>query len=90
MNHLPDAEREVFDLLWYEGLTQVEAANVLGVTERTIKNRWRNAKLETSAVVGRRAWGMIGGCRDSSREIGNYWPAGTTCVSRGEKSPLSS
>src|SRR6266542_1015137 len=45
VNALPEAEREVFDLLWYEGLTQKEAAEVLGVTERTIKNRWRSAKL---------------------------------------------
>lgn len=42
---LPDAEREVFDLLWYEGLGQKEVAHILGVTERTVKNRWRSAKL---------------------------------------------
>jgi RNA polymerase sigma-70 factor (ECF subfamily) len=42
---LPETEREVFDLLWYEGLSQSEAAALLGVTERTIKNRWRSAKL---------------------------------------------
>jgi RNA polymerase sigma-70 factor (ECF subfamily) len=35
VQRLPQAEREVFDLLWYEGLTQAEAAQVLGVTERT-------------------------------------------------------
>jgi RNA polymerase sigma-70 factor (ECF subfamily) len=49
---LPDAERAVFDLLWYEGLTQGEAASVLGVTERTIKNRWRSAKLELQRLLG--------------------------------------
>jgi len=52
VTHLPDTEREVFDLLWYEGLTQVEAAKVLGVTERTIKNRWRSAKLELQRLLG--------------------------------------
>jgi RNA polymerase sigma-70 factor (ECF subfamily) len=36
---LPDEEREVFDLLWYQGLTQAEAAEVLHVTDRTIKRR---------------------------------------------------
>jgi RNA polymerase sigma-70 factor (ECF subfamily) len=49
---LPQAEREVFDLLWYEGLTQAEAAQVLGVTERTIKNRWRSAKLQLQQLLG--------------------------------------
>jgi RNA polymerase sigma-70 factor (ECF subfamily) len=49
---LPEAEREVFDLLWYEGMTQVEAAGVLGVTDRTVKNRWRNAKLELQRLLG--------------------------------------
>lgn len=49
---LPQAEREVFDLLWYEGLTQADAAEILGVTERTVKNRWRNAKLELQRLLG--------------------------------------
>jgi RNA polymerase sigma-70 factor (ECF subfamily) len=49
---LPEPEREVFDLLWYEGLTQGEAASVLGVTERTVKNRWRSAKLELQRLLG--------------------------------------
>jgi RNA polymerase sigma factor (sigma-70 family) len=42
---LPEIEREVFHLLWYEGLNQEEAAAMIGVTSRTIKNRWRNAKI---------------------------------------------
>lgn len=45
VSHLPDTEREVFQLLWYEGMTQEEAAEILGVTSRTVKNRWRSAKL---------------------------------------------
>jgi RNA polymerase sigma factor (sigma-70 family) len=49
---LPGPEREVFDLLWYEGLTQGGAATVLGVTERTVKNRWRSAKLELQRLLG--------------------------------------
>jgi RNA polymerase sigma-70 factor (ECF subfamily) len=42
---LPDEEREVFDFLYYEGLLQPEAAKVLEVSERTIRNRWNRAKL---------------------------------------------
>jgi RNA polymerase sigma factor (sigma-70 family) len=42
---LPDEEREVFNLLWYEGLTQPEAAEVLGVSLKTVKRRWQSARL---------------------------------------------
>jgi RNA polymerase sigma-70 factor (ECF subfamily) len=42
---LPEDEREVFDLLWYQGLTQAEAAELLGVNERTVKRRWQAARL---------------------------------------------
>src|SRR5262249_26635184 len=34
---LPDEEREIFDLIWYQGLSQAEAAELLNVSERTIK-----------------------------------------------------
>jgi RNA polymerase sigma factor (sigma-70 family) len=43
---LPDEEREVFDLLWYQGLSQAEAAALLNVSERTIKRRWQAARLK--------------------------------------------
>ena len=43
---LPDEAREVFDLLWYQGLSQAEAASILGVTERVVKYRWRSARLK--------------------------------------------
>ena len=43
---LPDGEREVFDLLWYQGLSQAEAAKLLNVSERTIKRRWQAARLK--------------------------------------------
>lgn len=45
VDELPEEEREVFDLLWYQGLTQVEAARLLSVTERTIQRRWQAARL---------------------------------------------
>lgn len=45
VERLPDAEREVFDLYWYEGFDQKAVAALLNVTDRTVKNRWRNAKL---------------------------------------------
>jgi DNA-directed RNA polymerase specialized sigma24 family protein len=42
---LPPEEREVFDLLWYQGLGQEEAAALLGVSGRTVKRRWRSARV---------------------------------------------
>lgn len=41
---LPDEEKEVVGLLFYEGLTQQEAASVLGVSLRTVKRRWLSAR----------------------------------------------
>jgi RNA polymerase sigma-70 factor (ECF subfamily) len=48
---LPAREREMFDLLWYQGLTQAEAAAVLGVSERTVKSRWQAARLKLCAAL---------------------------------------
>jgi RNA polymerase sigma factor (sigma-70 family) len=42
---LPAEEREVFDLIWYQGLTQAEAAVLLGVAAITVKRRWASARL---------------------------------------------
>jgi RNA polymerase sigma-70 factor (ECF subfamily) len=38
---LPDEDRVLIDLLWYQGLTQEEAAEVLQTSSRTVKRRWR-------------------------------------------------
>ncbi len=42
---LPDGEREVFDLLYYEGVSQEEAAMIMACSVRTIRRRWNDAKL---------------------------------------------
>jgi RNA polymerase sigma factor (sigma-70 family) len=49
---LPDDEREVFDLLWYQELSQAEAAAIVGVSDRTIKSRWRSARLKLHEALG--------------------------------------
>lgn len=41
---LPAEEREVFDLLWYQELTQAEAALLLGISLATLKRRWLAAR----------------------------------------------
>ncbi len=43
---LPDAERSLFDLLWYQGLTLGEAAELTGTPERTLRRRWKSARVE--------------------------------------------
>jgi RNA polymerase sigma-70 factor (ECF subfamily) len=43
---LPEAERELCDLLWYQGVTQPEAARLLDVPERTLKRRWQAVRLK--------------------------------------------
>lgn len=42
---LPEEERAVFELLWYQELSQAEAAALLGVSVPTVKRRWLSARL---------------------------------------------
>lgn len=42
---LPAEELEVFNLVYYEGLTQEEASVVLGISFRTLKRRWQSARV---------------------------------------------
>jgi RNA polymerase sigma-70 factor (ECF subfamily) len=46
VDRLPAPEREVVDLLFYQGLPQAEAAALLKVTVRTVQRRWQAALLE--------------------------------------------
>ena len=48
---LPELEKRTFDLLWYHGLTQAEAAEVLGVSERQIKRNWNSARLILKSFI---------------------------------------
>ena len=45
---LPQEEREVFNLVWYQQLTHERAAEVLGVTARTVCRRWQDARYRIS------------------------------------------
>jgi RNA polymerase sigma factor (sigma-70 family) len=48
---LLEPEREVFDLLWYQDMSQEEAAVLLGVDVRTVQRRWRAARLSLAAAL---------------------------------------
>lgn len=51
---LPAEEKEVFDLIWYYGLSQAQAALVLGVSERSIGRRFRSAKCKLNDILSPR------------------------------------
>jgi RNA polymerase sigma factor (sigma-70 family) len=51
VRHLPPDEREVVDLLFYQELSQGEAAELLQVTVRTVQRRWHAALLKLHAVL---------------------------------------
>ncbi len=49
---LGDEDREMFDLLWYQGLTQRDAAEVLRVSEKTVNRRWVAARMRLGMALG--------------------------------------
>ncbi len=55
---LPAEEHDVFDLLFYQGLSQAESAAVLDVAEITIKRRWRAARMRLVQALGGRLPGL--------------------------------
>jgi RNA polymerase sigma factor (sigma-70 family) len=48
VEQLPEEQQAVVGLLWYEGMSQPEASQVLGVSLATIKRRWQAARLQLS------------------------------------------
>ena len=48
---LSEEDRQVVNLLYYQGLPQEEAAAVLGVSVRTVKRRWQSARLALSEAL---------------------------------------
>jgi RNA polymerase sigma-70 factor (ECF subfamily) len=49
---LPDDLRAVFDLLWYQELSQAEAAELLGIAVPAVKLRWMKARLQVQQALG--------------------------------------
>ncbi|HET6880802.1 MAG TPA: sigma-70 family RNA polymerase sigma factor [Pirellulales bacterium] len=45
VDKLADDEKVAFELIFYQGMSQAEVANLQAVSERTIKRRYRDAKL---------------------------------------------
>ena len=51
IEELPEDEREVFDLVRIQGMTQVEAAEVLAVSNKTVQRRLNRALLILSETL---------------------------------------
>jgi len=49
--NLPAESREVFQLVWYLGMDQKAIARLLGCSERTVRNRWREARAAVRAAL---------------------------------------
>jgi RNA polymerase sigma factor (sigma-70 family) len=49
---LPDDLRAVFDLLWYQEMSQADAAALLGIAVPTVKLRWMKARLQVQQALG--------------------------------------
>jgi RNA polymerase sigma-70 factor (ECF subfamily) len=45
---LPDDERVVVELRWYQELSEEDTARLLDISERTARRRWRDARLRLS------------------------------------------
>jgi RNA polymerase sigma-70 factor (ECF subfamily) len=48
---LPESEREVVALIWYNDIPQIEVATILGVSLATVKRRWQAARLRLCELL---------------------------------------
>jgi RNA polymerase sigma factor (sigma-70 family) len=51
VEQLPEDLREVVTLLYYQGLTMEEAAEVMGTSSKTVSRRWRDARLQLGRLL---------------------------------------
>jgi RNA polymerase sigma-70 factor (ECF subfamily) len=49
---LPDDLRAVFDLVWYQEVSQAAVAALLGIAVPTVKLRWMKARLQVQQALG--------------------------------------
>jgi RNA polymerase sigma-70 factor (ECF subfamily) len=50
VERLPELERLAFELSWYHGLTQIEAAMIMGISERQFRRHFAAARLRLADV----------------------------------------
>jgi RNA polymerase sigma factor (sigma-70 family) len=54
VDRLPEAEREVMGLVFYDGWTQAQIGELLEVDQRTVRRRWQSACLRLQETLGDR------------------------------------
>ena len=75
IDDLPEDEREAFDLVRIQGMTQIEAAQVLGVSTVTVKRRLnRGLRLLAEQLADLRPGGTsagrdLGACRQDAGSL---------------------
>ena len=52
IDKLDDDDREVFDLIWYQGLSQDSVAELIGVSQKTVSRRWQKARRHVYEMLG--------------------------------------
>lgn len=50
-DRLPESEKQVFNLIWYYGLNQQEAADIMKVSDRQIRRYWNSARLRLNQLL---------------------------------------
>ncbi|QDV47955.1 RNA polymerase sigma factor [Stieleria neptunia] len=48
VGELKGEDRDMFDLLWYSGLSVEAVATMLGISVRSVQRRWRKARIEVA------------------------------------------
>jgi RNA polymerase sigma-70 factor (ECF subfamily) len=56
--NLPAEMGEVFDLIFYQGLSHAEAAGLLGVSTKTVQRRWQDGCVRLHKALGGRLPGI--------------------------------
>lgn len=51
VDDLPGDQRDVMELLFYQGLSQTEAAGLLNISTRTVQRRWQSALLSLHPIL---------------------------------------
>ena len=51
IERLPEDERQLFDLLWYQGLTLAETSDLLGIPLRTLGRYWKLARVKLAETL---------------------------------------
>jgi len=51
VENLPEDQREVVNLLWYEAISQPDAAALLEISLATLKRRWQSARITLGQLI---------------------------------------